>query len=110
MADSGRVIDFSEAVGRLRRKKAGQLDIRALARIDKTRTVAIEEIISALSQHPELDCLRDKGIGPYHLAAWLDKFPAMSLTELIAILQFAARKIESGEDGRIIEYLFQTFS
>jgi hypothetical protein len=34
----------------------------------------------------------------------------MSLAELIAILRFAVKKIESGDNDRIIEYLFQTFS
>lgn len=107
MVDGGKVIDFKEAVTRL--AKSGKVTSRSKAIVlaERARNIHIEQIEESLKRHPELAILHQKGITSEHVALWLEMFPAMSLQELMAIIQYAVRRIRDGEDEKILEYLFQ---
>ena len=82
----------------------------AITRIERARRFSPGEIEKALQENPDLELLREKGVDVSQIAAWLERFPAMSLQELIAILKYAVREVKSGGNDRIIDYLFQPLS
>ena len=107
MVEGGKVIDFKDAVRRL--AKSGKVVSRskAITLAERARSINIERIDEVLSRHPELAILHEKGITSEHIALWLEMFPAMSLQELMAIVQYAVQRMKDGEDEKILEYLFQ---
>ena len=107
MSGGAKVIDFEEAAKRLGRKGKIEEKTLAIARIEKVNRVSPEEIERALQENPELELLRQKGIDIPHISAWLERFPAMSLQELIGILKYAVREVKEGGNDKIIDYLFQ---
>lgn len=107
MTEGGKIIDFKEAVKRLAKSNKVASKTKAVVLAERVRTINMEQIEDLLRQHPELEVLRQKGITSKHIAMWLEMFPAMTLEELMSIVQYAVRKIKDGEDDRIIEYLFQ---
>lgn len=107
MVEGGKVIDFNEAVKRLAKSNRVVSKSKAIVLAERARNINIEQIEETLSRHPELAILHKKGITSAHIALWLEMFPAMSLQELMAIIQYAVQRIRDGEDEQILEYLFQ---
>lgn len=110
MTGGTKIIDFQEAAKRLRKNIKSTTKTTALTRIENVKRVSAEEIEQALKENPELELLREKGVDIDHISAWLERFPAMSLPELIAILKYAVRAVKTGGNDRIIDYLFQPLS
>jgi len=110
MSDGAKIIDFQEAAERLAKKKNIQPITTAVTRIGRAKRVSPQEIEQALKENPDLDYLRQKGVDIQQIAAWLERFPAMSLQELIAILKYAVKAVKTGANDRIIDYLFQPLS
>ncbi|MDY0041163.1 MAG: hypothetical protein RBS57_12695 [Desulforhabdus sp.] len=110
MSDGTKIIDFQEAAKRLGKKRNIQLLTTAITRIERAERVSPQEIQQALKENPDLDYLREKGVDISHISVWLERFPAMSLQELIAILKYAVRAAKTGANDNIIDYLFQPHS
>lgn len=107
MSGSGKIIDFEEAVRRLSPKRKPGTDMKAVARVTAKRTVSVNQVQRALSEYPELDSLQEEGIEARHIVAWLERYPAMSLNEFIAILRYAVQRQKDGSGMKITDYLFQ---
>lgn len=110
MTDGAKIIDFQEAAKRLAKKRNIQPATTAITKVERAKRVSPEEIEQALEENPDLDYLREKGVDILHISAWLERFPAMSLQELIAILKYAVKAVKTGGNDRIIDYLFQPLS
>lgn len=110
MVNGAKIIDFQQAAKRLAGKRRMEPATTAITRVERARRVTPEEIDKALQENPDLEYLREKGITISHVSAWLERFPAMSLQELIAILKYAVTQVKSGGNDRIIDYLFQPLS
>lgn len=107
MSDGAKIIDFQEAAKRFGKTRKVAPITTAITPVQKARRVSLEEIERVLQQNPELDYLRVKNVDARHIASWLERFPAMSLEELVGILQYAVREVKKGGNDRIIDYLFQ---
>ena len=107
MAGGAKIIDFQQAAKRLAKQRKVEPPPTAITRIEQVKRVTLEEIEKALREHPDLDYLREKGVDAAHISAWLERFPAMTLPELISILKYAVRQEKAGGNDRIIDYLFR---
>lgn len=107
MSGGAKIIDFAEAARRLAKRRSVAAVTTAVTPVQKVQGVSPEAIERALQQNPELDYLREKGVDVRHIALWLQRFPAMSLEELVGILKYAVREVKRGGNDHIIDYLFQ---
>lgn len=110
MSGGAKIIDFQEAAKRLAKHRKVEPITTAITRIERAKRVTPEEIEKVLKENPDLEYLREKGVDISHISAWLERFPAMSLQELISILKYAVREVKAGGNDRIIDYLFQPLS
>lgn len=107
MSGGAKIIDFQEAARRFAKTRKVAPITTAITPVPMAKRVSLDEIERVLQQNPELDYLREKGVDIRHIALWLERFPAMSLEELVGILQYAVREVKRGGNDRIIDYLFQ---
>ena len=107
MSGRAKIIDFQEAARRLGKTRKDQPAATAITPVQKEKGVSMEENEKVLQQNPELHYLHEKGVDIRHISLWLERYPAMSLEDLVGILKYAVREVKKGGNDRIIDYLFQ---